>query len=118
MQHYLPGLMPTGSLLALSCGGSSSPAAVPAPSNQAPRCGTIVSSKRIVSGGITMSRLAGNLRPVGVAVHLEDYAINVVCQLPSQVIRFVIVHDHLFAITAQRIFDVRTEPPFFLCREP
>jgi uncharacterized protein (TIGR03435 family) len=36
--------------------------AIPPPSNGAPRCGTMVSSSRIVSGGTTMSRLAGNIR--------------------------------------------------------
>jgi|SoiMethySBSTD1v2_1073268.scaffolds.fasta_scaffold32303_3 uncharacterized protein (TIGR03435 family) len=37
-------------------------AAVPPSPNEAPRCATMVSSSRIVSGGMTMSRLAGNLR--------------------------------------------------------
>ena len=36
--------------------------AIPPPSNGAPRCGTMVSSFRIVSGGTTMGRLAGNIR--------------------------------------------------------
>ena len=36
--------------------------AIPPPSNGAERCGTMVSSSRIISGGTTMSRLAGNVR--------------------------------------------------------
>lgn len=35
--------------------------AVPAPSNGGPRCGTMFSGARILSGGITMNRLATNL---------------------------------------------------------
>jgi bla regulator protein blaR1 len=34
---------------------------VPAPASNAPRCGTMVSSARMVSGGMTMSRFADNL---------------------------------------------------------
>ena len=37
-------------------------AAVPAPGSGGPRCGMMVSSARILSGGTTMIRLAGNLR--------------------------------------------------------
>ena len=47
-------------------------AAVPPPANEGPRCGTYVSGARIVSGGITMERLAGNLRSQAGRVVIDE----------------------------------------------